>query len=143
LLDEVIGLVPLEVHFSDRIPANGAGKPYWVAAGRVDLTREAYGGSGRSERDAEEFWEVGRTFVIPAYPGSLEELQAVAMGFLKQPPVLNEGPPAKYTPVTLSPDDLTAAAQFAVMAVEADRKDKLKRLEPSVVLEDPVLWVLP
>jgi hypothetical protein len=144
LLDEVQGLSPLEIHYSSGIPANQKGKPFWVAHGRVNIQRDSYAGkSDRIVREVEEFWGQGRTFVIPAYQAPLEELLAVALGYLKKTPSLDEGPVAKFDPATLSPKDLTSAAQFVVMAVEADRKDKLKRLEPGVELEDPVLWVLP
>jgi len=56
---------------------------------------------------------------------------------------LQEGPAARYEPVTLSPDDAPALAEYIVMAVEAGRKDSLKAAEISVYLEPPDLWVLP
>jgi hypothetical protein len=144
LLDEIQGLSPLEIHYSSGIAANQKGKPFWVARGSVNIKREAYAGkSDKINREVDKFWGQGRTFVIPAYMATLEELLAAALGYLKKPPSLNEGPVAKFNPATLSPKDLTAAAQFVVMAVEADRKDKLKRLEPGVELDEPVLWILP
>jgi len=144
VLDEQVGLEPLDIHYSAEIRPNQAGKPFWVARGRVSIRRESYSGqSGKIEREVEDFWGKDRLFVIPAYTANLEELLAGATGFLRNPPSLNEGPLVKFAPVTLSPKDLAAAAQFVVMAVEAERKDRLKRLEPAVELDEPDLWILP
>jgi hypothetical protein len=144
VLDEKVGLEPLEIHYSAEIRPNQSGKPFWVARGRVSLRRESYSGnSGKIDQEVEEFWGQEKLFVLPAYTATLEELLAGAIGFLRNPPSLSEGALAKFAPVTLSPKDLPAAAQFVVMAVEAERKDRLKRLEPGVEMEDPVLWILP
>jgi hypothetical protein len=40
-------------------------------------------------------------------------------------------------------EDVSAAAEFIVMAIEAGRKDKLKELDFSLKLSTPVLWILP
>ena len=65
------------------------------------------------------------------------------MQLLQRPPDRQEGPPATFAPVVLSPEDLTAAAEFIVLAVEAARKDKLRQARVKVVLESPSLWILP
>ena len=40
-------------------------------------------------------------------------------------------------------EDVTAATEFVIMAIEAGRKDKLKELDISLKLSTPVLWILP
>lgn len=144
LLDNAQGLLPLEIHYSASLKSGQAGKPYWVVAGRVGVKREPYGSSSRKiQQEAEAFWAQERMFVIPAFSTSLEALQAAAVNFLRQPPAMIDGSPAKFEPVTLAPDDLNAMAQFVVLAVEADRQDKLKSLDVRVDLQTPVLWILP
>jgi hypothetical protein len=141
LLDESKGLVPLEIHYTAGIPPNGVGKPYWVAEGQVTVQRDTY--SGDKSGDAQRFWGGGRRFMLPAFAGTLENLLSLSMQFLQQPPELQPGPAARFEPVTLAPSDLTAAAEYLVMAVEASRKDNLKVVSVGVNLSPPSLWILP
>jgi hypothetical protein len=59
------------------------------------------------------------------------------------PPELTDGDPRSFLPVTLSPVDLPALIEYLILSVEASRKDKIKKIDISVALETPVLWVLP
>jgi hypothetical protein len=141
LLDESKGLVPLEIHCSADILPNRVGKPFWVAEGQVTVQRDTY--SGDKSADAQRFWGGKKLFIIPAFAGTLESLLSLSMQFLQQPPELQPGPDASFEPVTLSPADLTAAAEYLVMAIEAGRKDSLKVVSVGVSLSAPSLWVLP
>lgn len=133
----------LQVYYSASIPPGARGRPYWVADGRVTMQREAYRSDTRSVQDAEAFWSQTRRFFIPAYSAPLENLLTQAANLLLQPPAVKAGPPAPFEAVTLSLDDVPAAAEFIVIAIEAGRKDKLKLIEPDVKLSPPALWILP
>jgi hypothetical protein len=50
---------------------------------------------------------------------------------------------ARFEPVILPVADVPALADFIVMAVEAGRKDSLKKVQVSVSLGTPALWILP
>jgi hypothetical protein len=141
LLDESKGLVPLEIHYAAGISPNGVGKPFWVAEGQVTVVRDTY--SGDKSADAQRFWGDGRRFMLPAFAGTLENLVAFSLQYLQQPPELTPGPAARFEPVTLSPGDLAAAAEYLVMTIEAGRKDNLKVVSVGVTLSAPALWVLP
>jgi len=141
LLDESKGLVPLEIHCAVGIPPNGVGKPFWVAEGQVTVMRDTY--SGDKSSDAHHFWGDGRRFILPAFAGTLENPLAYSLQYLQQPPALQPGPAARFEPVTLSPADLTATAEYLVMTIEAGRKDNIKVLSVGVSLSVPALWVLP
>jgi len=56
---------------------------------------------------------------------------------------LSSGPATPFEAVTLKREDLSAAAEFIVMAIEAGRKDKIKRIDFELKLSKPVLWILP
>jgi hypothetical protein len=141
-LDEEKGLTPLEVQYSSRIPANAAGKPYWVVQGEATLVdRQTY--AGNKDRDAQPFWSQPRRFIIPAFTCPLETLLERGMDGLLRPPDLQPGPPTRFEPVTLYAEDIPAAAEFIVMAIEAGRKDKLSQLLFSLKLSNPGLWILP
>jgi hypothetical protein len=62
---------------------------------------------------------------------------------LLTPPALQPGSAARFQPVTLSPGDIQALAEFIVVAIEAERSDMLKQIVVSVKMSEPVLWILP
>ena len=141
---EEAGLQALEVHYMAGIPANTKGKPYWVAQGQVSsLQREKYGGGGKELGQAQAFWGQPRRFFVPAYSASLENLLAQATQLMIQPPALQDGPAVPFEAVTLAVEDVRPAAEFIVMAIEAGRKDKLKKMNFSLQLSPSVLWILP
>jgi hypothetical protein len=142
LLDVTKGLVPLDVNFAAGIAQNTPGKPYWVTEGRVTFTnRQTY--SGNEDREAHIFWGQPRQFFVPAFSNPLETLLDLGSRFLVQPPALQPGPAARFEPVTLGLEDVKPLAEFIVMALEAGRKDKLKEIEFTLELSNPVLWILP
>ena len=143
LLDPKIGLVPLDVHYAAGILPNTPGKPYWVADGQVTLSRESYGSGGKEGREAELFWSQPRRFFLPAFAASLEALLSQAIQMLLQPPPLQNGPAARFESVTASVEDVQPAAEFIVMAIEAGRKDKAKKIDFALKLSHPELWILP
>lgn len=140
-LDEEKGLAPLEVFYSADITPGAAGKPFWVADGRVTLQRQTF--QGDQAKEALNFWNGARQFFVPAFASPLENLLNLGTGFLIQPPPLQPGPPARFEPVLLSIEDVQAAAEFIVVAIEAGRKDQLKEIMFSLDLSSPVLWILP
>jgi hypothetical protein len=142
LLDVSQGLVPLEVNYAAGIASNAPGKPFWVAEGRVTFTnRKTY--SGNEDREAQNFWGQAQRFFVPAFNSPLETLLELGSKLLVQPPALQTGPAARFEPVTLALEDVKPLAEFIVMALEANRKDKLKEIQFSLELSSPVLWVLP
>jgi hypothetical protein len=142
-LDVQSGLKAMQVHFAEGIPANGIGKPYWVAEGQVTLERDVYRSSGKSAQEAAQFWSRAHRFLIPAYTISQEDMLTQTSRLLLQPPPLKPGPAVKFEPVTLSMEDIQPVAEFIVMAIEAGRKDMLKNLRFTLKLTLPTLWILP
>ncbi len=142
LLDENQGLQPLVINYHAAIPAGATGLPYWVAAGSARLARRVYG-LGSSENEALQFWSTPRRFFVPAYSIKLDKLLEVGPRLLLQPPALQPGPAARFTPVSVALADVRPLAEFIVMGIEAGRKDKLKELSLSLTLETPALWILP
>jgi hypothetical protein len=143
LLDEEKGLGLIEVNYAAGIPPNGLGKPYWVSDGQVTLSRQSYSGGKRETDEAGQFWSGPRRFFIPAFELSLENLLSDATNRLVTPPNLQPGPAARFQPVILSSRNILPTAEFIVMAIEAARKDKLKKVDFSLELSAPVLWILP
>jgi hypothetical protein len=142
LLSEKHGLVELGVDYSATLAPNATGQPFWVADGHVVVQkRQTY--SGNQEREAQSFWSQPRRFFIPAFTCLLEDFLSQGMNALLKPPALEPGLPARFLPVTLSAEDMPAAAEFIVMAIEAGRKDKLREINFSVELSSPNLWILP
>ena len=142
-LDEDKGLLPLEVHFSDGIPTNSRGKPFWVAEGRVTLQRDTYDSGRKQKQEAQQFWSQSQRFFIPAFTCTLDALLTIGTGLLRHPPQLQSGSPAQFEPVTLCVQDAHAAAEFMVVAIEAERKDKIKEIKFNLQLNEPALWILP
>ncbi len=141
LLDEEKGLVPVEVNYSAGLAPNAKGKPFWVVDGQIGLRRQTY--SGNEEREAQQFWAQPRRFFVPAFACPLETLLDLGQKMLLRPPALQTGSSAPFDPVILHLEDVQAAVDFIVMAIEAGRKDKLREVEFSAKLSAPALWVLP
>lgn len=137
------GLAPLAVNWA--APRPGATElrwlPFWVFTGTVTFSRrENYG--GRSEPD--RLWSGPRRFYIPAFPAPLQQLETLGADLTKQQISLRPGPPmGALQNCTLFPADARQAAEFVVLTIEADRKDKLKTVEFRLDLNEPELWVLP
>ncbi len=141
LFSETAGLQPLAVHYT-ALPPNSQGKPVWVVAGSATLQRETF--SGNNQNDMLQFWAQPRWFFIPAYQLGLEQLVEAGARFLKEPLPLQEGgSAAPFLPVTVPPEDVAPLAEFIVLAVEADRRDKLKELTFTLQLGQPELWIFP
>jgi hypothetical protein len=141
-LDDEHGLRTQEVNFSAAIPVHNIGKPFWVVDGRVEIQRVTFGSSGSSKESA-QFWSEPHRFFVPAYRASLDELLATSIELLRKNPPLQQGAPAKFKPVTLYIQDIQSAVEFIVVAVEANRSDKLKEIHFDLHLSQPALWILP
>lgn len=140
-LDEEKGLLPIQVYSHASIPVGQPGKPYWVVEGTVQLNRQVYGGKNEMLA-ATLFWSQPKRFFIPAYTCPLETLTSLGPRLLLNPPNLQPGPAGPFEPVTLSLRDLPAMAEVIALAVEADRQDKLKQIGLTILLSEPVLWIL-
>ena len=142
LLSEEKGAVPLAINFAAGIPANQAGKPFWVATGQVQVQRQIFGG-GDQTRDAQVFWQTPHRFFVPAYDLPIDQMIDLGTRLLQQNPNIQTGNPAGFLPVTLHIEDVRPAAEFIVIGIEAARKDKIKEIQFSLNLSAPELWVLP
>jgi ribosomal protein L40E len=136
--DETHGLVALHVNYAAGESGNLPGKPYWVTEGQVILEHISYSGSNDPARQAQQFWNLPRLFFIPAFDCSLETLLTQGMNLLVKPPALQPGATIAFDPVTLPMEDIDAAADFIVVAIEANRPDRF-----TVQLSAPRLWILP
>jgi hypothetical protein len=143
VLDEAYGLELLDIHYAADIAQNSIGKPYWVADGQVTMERNTYDNAGEYGKAAEQFWGQSRRFFVPAFQTPLESLLKVAKAMLLNPPGLNSGPAVPFDAVTLYHDNVLAAAEFIVIAIEAERKDKIKHIDFELEISKPVLWILP
>lgn len=136
------GLLPLEIQYSQGIAPNQKGKPFWICEGSVTIQRDTYG-RAKSEKDAQQFWAQPHKFIIPAFPYPLEKFASEGVHWLENPPEMQPGPVARFEPVTVAVEDVPVWVEFLVVALEAERKDKVKKIAFNVELDKPQLWVLP
>jgi hypothetical protein len=135
-------LEAVEIHFAAGLQPGVQGNPFWVAQGSVtNLVRKRF--KGDESKDMLRFWAAPRQFFVPAYEMSLESMVETGLKLIESQPALVAGPPADFLPVTVLPDDVSALAEFIVLAVEAARKDKLSRLDFDLQLGAPELWIIP
>ena len=136
------GLIPLAIHYSQGITPPKKGRPFWVSEGLVTLQRDTYG-RGKSDSDSRQFWGQPREFIIPAFPYPLDEFSRVELQWLQSPPALQPGPVVEFESVTVAAEDVPVWAEFLVVALEAERKDKVKTINFQLEMNEPQLWVLP
>lgn len=139
---EDAGLRLLEIHYAQGIAAPQKGHPFWVCEGRVTLQRDTYG-SGNSHKESQQFWSQPRKFVIPAFPYPVQKFAIDGLHWLQNPPLMQPGPVARFEPVTVPVGDVRVWAEFLVVALEARRKDKIKKVAFDLVLSEPQLWIFP
>jgi hypothetical protein len=136
------GLVPINVQWAAVTGARPQRlRPVWVFSGVVEITRrESF--SGRNQ--PEDLWKNSVRLFVPAYACPLEELEQVGAGLTRRQPALTPGPVlGPLTGCTLLPAEARAAAEFVVLTIEAERKDKLKSLDFRLNSGPPELWLLP
>ncbi|HSV86322.1 MAG TPA: hypothetical protein VLH85_07090 [Levilinea sp.] len=135
-------LTPVEIHFDASLRMGERGRPFWVAEGQVtNLVRTRF--KGDQSQEMLRFWAAPRRFYVPAYETTLDEGVAVGLEWIEAQPPLTPGAQADFQPVTVLPDDVQALAEFIVLAVEANRKDKLSRLDFDLQLGAAELWIIP
>ena len=137
------GLSDLEIHYAQGIHPPQKGRPFWVCEGRVTLDRDTYSGAAQVAQASEFFWSKPRKFFVPAFFLPLEEIIRLGVQWLQNPPTLSSGSPVDFEPVTVGSDDIQAWAEFLVVAIEAERKDKVKYILFEIQLDEPQLWILP
>ncbi|TAK13181.1 MAG: hypothetical protein EPO32_06005 [Anaerolineae bacterium] len=142
LLDEEKTLARLAFHYGEGIPAGQPGRPFWVAQGKVTLNRESRNMFGKDD-ESFKYWAAGRRFFIPAYACDVDELVNMAITFLNDQPDLKPGPAVPFHPVTMLPGDMMPVAEYVVVGVEALRKDQVKKVNFTLDLSEPELWILP
>jgi hypothetical protein len=136
------GARALDEFISARVQPGLNGRPYWVSLGQVSIARrETY--KGNEEREARQFWASPRLFYVPAWQASLDEVVSTGVALLRKPETMEPGGRAPFLPVVTLPVDMQALAEFMVMSIEADRRDALKRVDFTVSLQPPQLWILP
>jgi hypothetical protein len=137
-------LIPIEVSWAAARPGQRPEqwRPLWVFTATVRfLRRESFSGGSQPHK----LWQQPVRFYIPAYACSLQHLERLGADLVEQQPVLQPGPPMGLVKgCTLLPQDARAAAEFVVLTLEADRKDKLKTVDFGLDLAGPpALWVVP
>ncbi len=142
-LDETqaAGISLLDIHFAGGITPGQKGRPFWVAQGIVSVSRETY--SGNENRKADEFWQKPRSFFVPAFSCSLDDLIDLGMQLIKEPVSMMQGQVVSFLPVILSKDDVRPMVEFIIMGLEAERRDMVKSVQIQLNLAPPGLWILP
>lgn len=139
------GLAPVTVQWAALKPgtANARWLPFWSFTGRVQFQRrQSFGGRA----DPDKLWESPQRFFIPAYELPLKDLEDLGAALLKRGLRPTPGPaPAggALSACSLFPQDAQQAAEFVVLTIEAERRDKLKQIEFTIETTEPELWLLP
>jgi hypothetical protein len=133
------GLVPLKVQWSARRGPRAEWLPFWVLSGRANFSARESFGKARHE----PMWDVARRFYVPAFPASLAEIELLGSELTRAQTPLEPGPPAgALEHCTLLPEDARRAAEFIVLTIEAERKDKVRNMAFTLDVGEPELWLL-
>ncbi len=121
--------------------------PFWVYHGRVQVSKRLVASGRRlSQEEMERLWEEPRHFYVPAWELPLRTVQATGSEMIqRQPAYLAIAQPADghLTPVTLTTEDALKMLDLIILAIEAQRRDMLERLEYHLEVGEAVLWALP
>ena len=89
-------------------------------------------------------WQRPVRFYVPAYTCPLEHLEKLGAELTRNQTIFPTGPAlGAIKGVTLLPADAAAAAEFIVLTIEAERKDKIKVVNFTLNFGPADLWMVP
>jgi hypothetical protein len=152
--DEGVRTADVRFAVSSRAAAQGGRwLPYWVFHGRVHIQqRETQGGGGwgilglTPEAESRQLWGSDRYLYVPAWNLHLREAQAIGSELIQAQPAHSFVPrpeSAQVETATIMAQDAAKMLEFIVLAIEARRKDWLKRLVFELEVGPGELWLLP
>lgn len=137
------GLAPQTVRWM-AAPANAkpeSWRPLWVFAAQVTFTQRQ---NWQRAAEPEALWQRPVRFYVPAYACPLEQLEKLGAELTRHQTILPTGPAlGAIRGVSLLPADAAAAAEFIVLTIEAERKDKLKQVNFTINSGPADLWMVP
>jgi len=137
------GLSPLTVYWM-AAPLNAKPESWramWIFNGQVRFQQRE---NWQRAADPDALWQRPVRFYVPAYACPLEHLEKLGAELTRKQVILPVGPAlGALKGVTLLPADASAAAEFIVLTVEAERKDKIKAINFTLQFGPADLWVLP
>ena len=116
-------------------------RPIWVFAAQVVFQQRL---NWQRAADPEPMWQRPVRFYVPAYACDLEHLEQLGGNLTRHQTIFPLGPAqGAIKGVNLLPEDAKAAAEFIVLTIEAERKDKLKQVSFTINAGPPDLWLVP
>lgn len=142
-------LAPVEVGFVLAPTAPAAGwLPFWLLPARLEIVRRDASGAllsgllgllagGEGEAHADP------AFLIPAFDLPIDRLVDVAVRYTTERPNLGERLGERLTGGVHGPEDAAKLAHYALITVEAEKRDMLRDLEYRLELGTPRLLGVP
>ncbi len=116
-------------------------RPIWVFAGQVTFTQRE---NWQRAAEPDALWQRPVRFYVPAYTCPLEHLEKLGAELTRNQTIFPTGPAlGAIKGVTLLPADAAAAAEFIVLTIEAERKDKIKVVNFTLNFGPADLWMVP
>lgn len=149
-------LAPVEVAFvlAPTTPAAGW-LPFWLLPARLEIVRRdaaggllagllgLLGGGGDGGREGEGEAPAEPAFLIPAFELPIARLVDVAVRYTVERPRLGERLGERLTGGVHSPEDAAKLAHYALITVEAEKRDLLRDLDYRLELGTPRLLGVP
>jgi hypothetical protein len=126
--------------------AVGQWLPYWVFQGRVNITRRETQGGRSEDKNVQALWGSPRRFYAPAWDTALAQAQSIGSRMTERQPefqFVDQPASLQLVPAVVTPGDSRKLLEFVVLAIEAGRKDWLKKLVFDLELGEPELWAIP
>lgn len=143
------GATPLPVQYARPKPGVQVKKwlPFWVFHGRVHVTQRLVASDSRSrQKEMERMWGEPRHLFVPAWDLPLKRVQETGSEMIQRQPshqAIAQPARARLAPVTLTTEDSLKVLELIILAIEARRRDMLKRLDFQIEVGEAALWALP
>jgi hypothetical protein len=146
-------LRPIEIAFAAPQPARDRQSPdslpFWVFDGEVQIRRREavettfLGREKGPSPDQGQMWKGPRRFYVPAFGGSLQDLQAWGVHLTQAQPDLAPGEPVNFQACVHTEQEARQLAELVFLHIETRKRDVLQDLEYELVLTSPRLLVIP